>query len=269
MWLRHLWTVVMVAVAPGAGAAEIASHRAAYDLALTSDLDGVRGGTGRIVAELRQTSCGTFETDYRFVARFEREDASVVTDQRTRNVESIPDRTLDFRTEAFVDGQPESLIEGKATTGDTSTRVELQSPEPRSLEIALSVFPIAHLEDLIDKAVAGETMVETTFFDGDNEADKRLTTTAVIAPLSPAGFAGKKEEGTADERRPALDGLRAWRVHESYYNSDNEADGLPLYQATFDLYENGVSDNFVLDNGDYAFSGGLVSLDLLDGPPCD
>lgn len=252
----------------GAHAAELMPHRAVYDLALTSSLPGLSGGEGRIVIELRQAECDVFDVDYRFVASFKRDDRTVVTDQQTSTTEDLRGKIFEFRTETFVDDRPESLIEGRASSGSRSTRVDLDSPEPRSLDIALSVFPTAHLSDLIDKAKAGERLVETSLFDGDNEADKRLTTTAIISPMPLDAEGDGRELNSSDPRAP-LGGLTAWKVHESYYNSDNDADGLPLFQSNYVLYENGVSDALTLDTGDYAFSGGLSTLELLEGPSCE
>ncbi|MBC8131251.1 MAG: DUF1849 family protein, partial [Rhizobiaceae bacterium] len=65
-----------------------------------------------------------------------------------------------------------------------------------------------------------------------------------------------------------LSGLQSWRISESYYNSDSDPDGMPVFQTSYRLYENGVSDELTLDFGTYAFEGVLSRLDLFDGTAC-
>ena len=43
---------------------------------------------------------------------------------------------------------------------------------------------------------------------------------------------------------------------------------VPEYQVSFDMYENGVATGLVLDYGDFALSGTLADLKLLDEPAC-
>ncbi|ORE96979.1 MULTISPECIES: EipB family protein [Aurantimonadaceae] len=260
-----LLTIPAVLAATGSIAASLAPHRAVYDLVLTSKSMDLLDGSGRIAIELRQGTCGTFDLDYRFVARFEREDATVVTDQQTVSTENTVANTFTFTTKTFVDGAPAWVIRGQATNSGSSTRVDLQEPEVRSIQLPLSVFPSAHTRELVEKAKAGESIVETRLFDGDNEADKLLSTTALITPIeedSPSA------ERVARELPEELRGLQAWRVNEAYYNSDSDPEGLPLFQTTYTLFENGISGEIAFDTGDYGFAGTLTQLDLLAAPDC-
>lgn len=143
-------------LATGSLAATLAPHRAVYDLVLTSKSMDLIDGSGRIAIELRQETCGTFDLDYRFIARFAREDATVVTDQQTVSTEDAVANTFSFTTKTFVDGAPAWVLQGKAIISGSSTRVELQEPETRSFNLPLSIFPSAHTMDLIEKAKAGE-----------------------------------------------------------------------------------------------------------------
>ena len=53
----------------------------------------------------------------------------------------------------------------------------------------------------------------------------------------------------------------------SYYALDGSAE-TPEYQVSFDMYENGVATGLVLDYGDFALSGTLADLKLLDESDC-
>ena len=112
----------------------------------------------------------------------------VVTDQWTKSVESLDGdrprlRDEDLRRHGAAerdqgDGRHDRrhhqhrLVENPTIAGSTS---------PASL------FPMAHTIALIDRAKAGTrtgaTIVETPIFDGDSDAEKRLSSTAVIGSL--------------------------------------------------------------------------------------
>jgi hypothetical protein len=53
----------------------------------------------------------------------------------------------------------------------------------------------------------------------------------------------------------------------SYYALEGGSE-TPEYQVSFDMYENGVATGLVLDYGDFALSGTLADLKLLDEPVC-
>ena len=126
-------------------------------------------------------------------------------------------------------------------------------PSAETFRLPLSVFPSALTMDLIDKALAGENLVETSLYDGDNEAGKMLTTTATITPRETGASTGRTENDPSPV--PAMRDVRRWRVSESHHNSDSDAEGLPLLETSYSLYENGVSDDLTVDDADYAFSG--------------
>lgn len=265
--------IVVLAACTNVRAVELVPFTASYELDLTKRSLDLQGGEAKIVATLSRPNCMIAETDYRFNARFQREDASVVTEQHTVAREDFTAGTFTFRTDTLVDGAPETTIRGSASHSKERTQVEIAEPEQASFSLPLSVFPSAHTADLIERAKAGKRMVETRLYDGDNEAGKRLTTTAIIASApvtAPSATPGTAQQSATLPGTPssALAGLRHWRISEAYYNSDGDADGLPLFQTSYTLYENGVSDALVIDTGDYAFAGSLSDLTLGEAPDC-
>jgi hypothetical protein len=177
-------------------------------------------------------ACGKFDTDYRFVARFEREDRTVVTDQQTISVEDVSAGTFDFTTRTFVDNAAEAVLRGRAVNGEKGTQVSVEEPEKANFDLPLSVFPSAHTIDLIEKAKAGERFVQTPFFDGDIEQDMMLTTTAIITPTKPEGSGSERATTSTGEHVDGkLHGIASWRVTESYFDRHTDADGSgqPLY----------------------------------------
>ncbi|MBP0615443.1 EipB family protein [Jiella mangrovi] len=66
----------------------------------------------------------------------------------------------------------------------------------------------------------------------------------------------------------ALKGLTAWRVTESFYNSDSDEDGLPVFETIYTLFENGVTGNQILKFDGYTLNARLASLELRGAPDC-
>ncbi|BDA84242.1 ATP-binding protein [Aureimonas sp. SA4125] len=269
--LAAFLTLTVVGSTLPARAAQLVPHRAVYELSLTRKSFDLLGGIGRIAADVEIPACGRFDTDYRFVARFEREDKTVVTDQQTVSVEDVAAGTFDFTTKTFVDNAPEAVLRGRAVNGAKGTQVSIEEPERSKFDLPLSVFPSAHTVALIENAKAGERFVQTPFFDGDIEEDMMLTTTAIITPTKPEGSGSERAKTSTGEHVDGkLHGIASWRVTESYFDRHTDADGSgqPLYQTSYTLYENGISDDITIDNGDYAFAGSLSRLDLKPVPTC-
>ncbi|NDV88121.1 DUF1849 family protein [Aurantimonas aggregata] len=259
-----------------ATAVELALHRASYDLALSADSSDLVGAEGRIAVEIAG-DCDAYDLDYRFVARFQQEQELIVTDQQTESRESRDGSWFEFETKTFVDSSPQDTVAGTAASDGTRTVVTFTQPGEHRVDIPLALFPMQHTRALIEKAEAGENIVETALFDGDDDPQKELTSTAIIGPVteggagnpeaSPAATNGLGTEPAATPNDP-LAGLRSWRVSESFYNSDSDGDGMPVFETAYTLYENGVSDDLVLRFDGYALTGGLASLDFLDSPDC-
>ncbi len=249
-----------------AGAVELQPHRASYDLKLTGQSEEVEGGEGRIAIELARPSCESYSLEYRFVARFVQASEITVTDQRTNSTEAADGRRFTFETRTLLDGNEQSEIRGSAVNENGATVVTMEAPASRRIELPASIFPMQHTENLVAAALAGRSVVETPLFDGDDEAEKLLTSTAIITPVA------KPSSGQSKDVRPdkgaALKDMRAWRVTESFYNKDSNEDGMPIFETAFTLFENGVSDDLVMKFEGYSFEGGLASLDYLEAPAC-
>lgn len=273
--LLPMATALMVSGA--AMATPLAPHQAVYELTLASESQDFVDAQGRIAMELRTDKCGLYDLDYRFVARFQQEQEFTLTDQQTNSVENQEGTSFAFTTKTFVDGSPEKEISGEAKQDAAGTKVTMKAPVAKDFLLPVSRFPMQHTIDLITKAKAGERFVETKLFDGDDDAEKLLSSTAIISPATaapprppmPASDASEAVKAAVDpavEKR--LAGLQSWRISESYYNSDSDPDGMPVFETSYRLYENGVSDDLELDFGSYALKGSLSHLDLFEVGAC-
>ena len=94
---------------------------------------------------------------------------------------------------------------------------------------------------------------------------------APLAAETPAGPDVAVTDSTAAD--PAaiaerLNGLKAWKITESFYNSDSDEDGLPVFETTYTLFENGVTGNQLLKYDGYTLKARLSSLELDTAPAC-
>lgn len=250
--------VLALVLSLDARAADLQPHEAVYDLALVAQSSDFNSIDGRIALQLKPDACAGLTLDYRFMARFHQDSELTVTDQQTLSKESRDGRRYEFRTKTLVDGAEQNKVEGVAVNDANATHVTFEAPVKRETDLPLSVFPLGHTAKLIDAALKGERMVQANLFDGDDDADKLLTTTSLILPAKAGTHAMDPLVAKT------LEGLRSWNITESYYNSDSDDDGMPVFETRYRLYENGVSDELHLDFGDYTLEGGLARLQFFD-----
>ncbi|MFT2622066.1 EipB family protein, partial [Escherichia coli] len=65
--------------------------------------------------------------------------------------------------------------------------------------------------------------------------------------------------------------LKRWPVTVSYFDRDapqKDGEQTPVYAMSFELYENGVSRQLVLDYNDFVISGAMGKFDAKDSKPC-
>ena len=75
-----------------------------------------------------------------------------------------------------------------------------------------------------------------------------------------------------DNANPQTEPLRilaSWPMTISYFPADNDAVETPLYTASFNMYENGVSTDLTFDYGSYALKGKLAKLEMLKAASCN
>jgi hypothetical protein len=66
--------------------------------------------------------------------------------------------------------------------------------------------------------------------------------------------------------------LKRWPVTVSYFDhgvQQKEGEQTPVYSMSFELYENGVSRQLVLDYNDFVISGAMGKFDVKDSKPCN
>lgn len=247
------------------GAAQLASHRAIYELTLdkAAGAKAPAQARGRIVFDFA-ASCEGYVQNFRQITELQpAEGATKLSDMRSTTFEALDAGDYRFKVETKVDSATAEEVDGKARKGgDARVNVDLTRPKRTRLEIAgPTLFPSEHLRRIVDEARAGGQLLEARIYDGTGEGDKAFDTLAII---------GKPLETPATEKAAqtdALKGMKRWRVSISYFEQ-GKRDGQPIYVLSFDLYENGVSRALKLDYGDFVLKGDMTELTVQPTVAC-
>ena len=164
-----------------------------------------------------------------------------------------------FTTKSYQGSELTEEIGGVARMSDAHGDGEAQFTRPTEHTRALprgTLFPIRHVEALIDAALAGEQHLRRIVFDGTSE-DSPYEISAFIAP--PA---------SSDEAALGpLRGKRSWPLRLAYYRAGT-VDPQPDFEMSVLLYANGVAGDMVYDYGDFAMDVKLQELEMLPVPQC-
>jgi hypothetical protein len=264
-WIARLCpgAVFLCVFGAGAAAAEVAPHRAVYDLSLdTSRSHGeVIDVSGTMLFEWAD-SCDGWSVTQRTAMSFTYQSGetvdlgwNVVTWESKdglryrffiRNLENGEVKD-EYRGEAHLDGR------GKGGIADYSL------PKKRAVTLPAGVlFPTAHTVELMKRVDAGDKFFWATVFDGfDNDGLSDIS--AVIATRL-------KTEASAGSRFPLLAAGPSSRVSLAFYGRNNQG-AEPEHEQVLRLHQNGVVEEITLDFGNFSVAGKLKELKALP-PPC-
>jgi hypothetical protein len=258
------------ALAPAAASAgpppvDLLSHRAAYRLSLAEDKGGGDGPSGGGIASANgvlalewRADCSGWLSQQRmgFVAKPAEEGPDIVYDVRFSSWEAPDYSRLRFQVRNFEDGKPQAFSGAAALTRPSGGgEAHYTEPEGNRVELpAGTLFPTEHVLELIGAARRGERTVRHHVFDGSGPDALNEVTAVIGRPEAAPGEGGREE--------------RRWPVRLAYYDI-GPADGLPEFEISFRLGEDGVLRDLVLDYGEFALKGELEKLEPLAEPACE
>jgi hypothetical protein len=190
-----------------------------------------------------------------------------MTDLRSSIWEQGDGEKFRFQSSQYVNDKLGDVTMGRAVRETPSEAIKVKLSQPSQAELELSgkvLFPTQHSLALIERAEAGQTLLQARIYDGSEKGQKVYETTAVIGQKVPAG-AESEIEAVAKEK--GLGELASWPVSIGYFE-DKGGDLTPSYQIDFRLYENGVSRKLLIDYGGFSVHGTLTALEYLKTPEC-
>ena len=286
------------------GSVKLAPHRAIYEMKLgdARSGSGVTDLSGRMVFEISGSACEGYTQNMRFVMETtNRDGVSSTTDMRSSSWEDGAAGRYRFTVSNYRDQEQTDATAGNALrsgpgsssaapaapagaagkTGGTASaptgatakpagEVKVELTKPKAGEVNLPgkvVFPVQHSMMLIDAAQAGTSLLEADLYDGSEKGEKVYATAAVIGKAVKTAPASITDKVKNSER---LGGLSSWPVSISYFDKAKEKeDSLPVYEIAFRYYANGVSENLVIDYGDFSIKGALKEIEFYEAPKCD
>ncbi len=253
-----------------ASAATLASHRAIYDLAV-SKMNGNSGYSsieGKLAYELTGSTCEGWAVSYRIANRYvEAEKGSRVLDTQLTTWESGDGLEMNLSQKQFIDNNLDS--EERLVVKRPKAGVEANGTMtlPKELEFKIlpeAMFPSSHQAHILETAIKGLARDSSLVFDG-SDGEKMYKAITFIGKKRPPG------SFTLDKSNPQTETVRnlpSWPMTVSYYPAEDDQVATPVYQASFNVYENGVSTDLLMDYGSYVLKGTLTKLDLLKSQPC-
>jgi hypothetical protein len=137
--------------------------------------------------------------------------------------------------------------------------VEFTKPKPQTLQLDPGVlFPSAHTILLIDKAHEGENFLSRQVFDGATDENAVQVSAAIGVKI------------TADPAAMKLSPLLqrpGWRVRLAFFPVDASVEK-PDYELGMRLLDNGVSQDMLIDYGEYSIRAKLDDIEPLAKPNC-
>jgi hypothetical protein len=244
----------------------VVPHRAVYDITLvrSDEGSGVASASGRMVFEVTGGPCEGYRMRQRMVVNISDETGSVdLLDFRITTYESGDGGVYNFNSRTTFNEDVVEAIEGEARRVANGIEVKLQRPAEKTVMLDNeALFPSQHLQAILDAALAERRFVAVEIYEGAGSGEASDQASASIGPASAAPAEG-----------PLRTGVRHWPVTIGYFDRERQraeqlGEEIPSYQMQFTLYENGVTNDLVMDYGDYALAGALAEIEPLDEPAC-
>ena len=253
----------------GAEAAGVAPHRAIYDLTLLRATEGaqLRSASGKLAFEVDGSRCEGYTVNFRMATKYRQESGeSTLIDTLSTTYENAAATELRHQSKESVNGtaRGSERITLNRKTAESEGTVELKSKPGEPFTVpAGTALPMQHQMRLMALGEVGGGRDSSVVFDGSDGA-RPFRAIAFVGKQKPAGAIARD---SANSAAAALKGSGSWPMTVSYYALEGGSE-TPEYQVSFDMYENGVATGLVLDYGDFALSGTLADLKLLDEPAC-
>jgi len=259
--MRRCLVVLAVLAASPVWAAEpvLIAHTAIYDLQMDSTRrpsTDVTEASGTLSYEITD-ACEAWASRQRLVINTTNRDGQtieLVSDYAT--LESKDGLSMQFRMRQTTDTAVMEEVEGHATLervgGPGTVIYEGKTPHTIALPEG-TLFPMMHTAAIIQAAEAGKKYLSVPTFDGTGDKGAQDSGIAIASW-------GKSPPGT----NPALLALQSGRVRIAFYDRERDSKsekvpGAPDYEVGMRYFENGVSDDLVMDFSEFVLKGRMTT----------
>ena len=257
---------------PANAAAEVTlvSHRAVYDLKLAEARGKrpIRSIRGRILYDFGGNVCEGYALQFRQVSELDSgEGDAALSDLRATTWEDGEAKSFRFNSQSLMNQRTTDAVDGMAERQGEGLKVALTKPARKSFEIkSVIAFPTQHMRLIVEAALDGKKVLEIPVYDGSETGEKVYETLTVIGRTIEPGANKPADAAGADA---AMANLRRWPVRISYFDRGKAGgESTPVYAISFELYENGISRQLLLDYNDFTVRGEMTSLEVRPQKPC-
>ncbi len=259
---------LILAIGP-AQAASIAPHRAIYDLTLLRSTEGaaLQSAAGRLAFEIQGSTCEGWTVSFRMATKYRPSEGDpTLIDTQTTTYEGPGG--LDFRHQLkeYINSELKDDMRIKLTreTAEGEAKLDISDKPGEAFTIPAGVLlPMQHQLRLMALGDQGGGRDSSLIFDGSDD-DHYFRAISFVGKAKPAGAIARDKTNTA---AAPLANVGSWPMTISYFKPDG-GEETPDYQVSFDMYQNGVATGLVLDYGDFALSGTLEQLQMLEPSEC-
>jgi hypothetical protein len=243
-----LAALALLASAP-AGAVELASHRALYQLSLTSTRADIAAASGSLAYEAID-ACDGWAVRQRLQMDLTNRDGQnieMVSDYATW--ESKDGLSFRFRMKQTTESAVTSQTEGEAKLDRAGGPGEAHYTAPRDMAHKLpdgTLFPMAHTAAILQAASDGKKFLALPLFDGMSDSGAQDSTIAILGWFKPQQSAF-----------PSLSDVPFTRVHIAFFGRETGTT-TPDLEVGMKYWANGVDDELQMDFGDFVMGGKLT-----------
>ena len=241
---------------------QLASHRAVYSMNMGTTRSGSNtlDARGVMYLELAEACDGWTVSQRVKLTLYPTQGGEVDTDANYSSWESRDGSEFRYTVRNLRNGKVTEEYRGEARLDGPNRSGKAVYTAPLGMSFDLpkgSLFPSEHMIKLIAAAQAGERRLSRVMFDGAS-VEGPLEVNAIIgAPLAAPTVAAHELLNTP-----------SWPVRMAFFTLQSQR-AEPEQEASLQLFENGVANNFLLDYGDFSVTAVVQKIETIPGPKCD
>jgi len=256
----------LLVFAHAAAAQELANYRAVYDMEPTYIEQGVKAMPldGQLAYEVTGSDCKGWTVTSDLVNRATDQATGLrVSEIKSRSFETGDGLTMTVSQQESLNDRLTDDQEIKYTREAVNSEGAVNITGSKVLSFKIppeALLPTQHQKHLLDIANKGATHDVSLVYDG-SDGDKQYRIISLIGPKRlPVTQTAHELSG--------LSNLASWSFQLGYYPIDDNKSDTPEFQASFIMYENGVSTEMLFDYGTYTMKAKYTHLELLPAPAC-
>ncbi len=240
------------------------SHRAQYAMSIDSSkisslrrADQIVDASGVMQMELVD-ACEGWSSSQNLNVTFRNADGGgVVSDTAFASWEAKDGSNYSFQVRNALNNRAYEQFSGQATLAPDGGIAEYTYPKSHRVQLPPNtLFPMTHLQLLLDGAHRGERVISRAVFEGTTQEGIHEINAVIGKPAIDT-----KPHVALPE---TVSKARYWPIRLAYFEAGQET---PVYEVSLHLSENGVARDLTFDYGDFAIKASLSSFQVFK-PSC-